>query len=925
MPPTRHAPKTVQVLSVAFMTLFALVAFTTSALAQANGSITGVVVDEGGNPVPFANARIKGTNLGAISDGTGRFVLNGVPAGTYTLIVQQLSVEDAEMSVSVRSGQPTDLGTINMKSAIAGTTETYVIREDKLDKLQKDQSGSIRTIDSEQTSKIRAINTTEEAIATQAGVVQLGDNLFVRGGRSSEVKTVVDGMPVSDAFAGSGGSGTMSIALSSQEGINVLTGGFDAEYGNAQSGIIEVATKDGGEVYEGQVKFLTDDFGAPDRTYFNYDNLAFGFGGPVPFVGEQFRFFLSGEGVFTDTYLKTQESRSAQKLTWNDTELASLRPRQENATRGQAKLTYRIGGSGAHKVSAEYLFSTQNDDWYHHSFSRVGYWSEQNEQWWFEPLDSTYTYYNGPEHVSRRESVNQQYKMVYTRPLAGRSSVKFRGAVFRTNYDEKVNDKDPGEYVSFLGNDDERDPENLFYAVQGDYPVWEERRSTQVTLRGDYTNTLGDTSPQGTSHELKSGFTVDYYDIRKDERTYPDEDDPLGNFPNQYEESAVGGVVYVQDRLRYGKSMVMNAGLRFDFFDPGENAVRISNQRVLTLERPTSGLSFLERWKAQVSPRLGMSYPISDRDVLHFHYGRFFQLPDLEFLYDYSNNPTAGNQLVGNAFLEPETTISYQFGVRRQLSDRIFLDATVFFKDIFGLVGTEELEAENEQEANEFSSTSYVNKDYGSVRGFELSVDKSFSSSWQGGVSYTLSRATGSSSDVNQGATVAAEGQDREPIKEVPLDWDRTHVLSAYLYFSDPGVWGLNFDLSIAAGAPVTPRRLGQRTVSAEDINTLRLPSTMTLSFKGNKQYALYGQEFRMFVEGRNLLDRQNVRTDRPGLFPTPTNEYYREYFTEFGELGGAYNLADTIGAPEDILVPLNDPRVYSEPRSFRVGVQFEW
>ena len=384
-------------------------------------------------------------------------------------------------------------------------------------------------------------------------------------------------------------------------------------------------------------------------------------------------------------------------------------------------------------------------------------------------------------------------------------------------------------------------------------------------------------------------------------------------------------MVYVQDRLRYKKSMVMNAGLRFDFFDPGETAVRISNLRVLALEKPTSGTSFLERWKAQISPRLGMSYPISDKDVLHFHYGRFFQLPDLQYLYDYSNNPNAGNNLVGNAFLEPETTISYQFGVRRQLSDRIYMDATVFFKDIFGLVGTEPLEAENETEDNPFSSTSFVNKDYGSVRGFELAVDKNFSNYWQGGVSYTLSRASGSSSDVNQGAVVAAEGLDREPIKEVPLDWDRTHVVSAYLYFSDPGIWGLNFDFSVASGSPTTPRRLGQRNVEAEDINTIRLPYSMTLSVRGNKQYSLYGQEFRLFLEGRNLLDRKNVRSDQPTIWPTPSNEYYQEYYTEFGELGGAYNLADTIGASEDILIPLNDPRVYSEPRVFRVGVQFEW
>ena len=61
----------------------------------------------------------------------------------------------------------------------------------------------------------------------------------------------------------------------------------------------------------------------------------------------------------------------------------------------------------------------------------------------------------------------------------------------------------------------------------------------------------------------------------------------------------------------------------------------------------------------------------------------------------------------------------------------------MFFKDIFGLVGTEELEAEDEREQNQFSPTSFVNKDYGSVRGFELSVDKNFSNYWLGGISYS--------------------------------------------------------------------------------------------------------------------------------------------------------------------------------------------
>ena len=172
--------------------------------------------------------------------------------------------------------------------------------------------------------------------------------------------------------------------------------------------------------------------------------------------------------------------------------------------------------------------------------------------------------------------------------------------------------------------------------------------------------------------------------------------------------------------------------------------------------------------------------------------------------------------------------------MRRQLSDRLFVDATVFFKDIFGLIGTEQLEAESTSRTR--SLRPYVNKDYGSVRGFELSIDKNFADYWQGGLSYTLSRATGSSSNVNQGAVVADEGLDREPIKEVPLDWDLTHVFHTYLYFSDPGVWGLNFDFDVATGEPTTPKRLGQRTTKAEDINTIRLPFYMGLNVRGNKQ-----------------------------------------------------------------------------------------
>jgi hypothetical protein len=785
----------------------------------------------------------------------------------------------------------------------------------------RDGSASYKLIDSGETSKMRAINTTAEAIATQAGVAQLGDQLFVRGGRATEVKTVVDGMPVSDSFAGSSGTGTLDIALTSQEGINLITGGFDAEYGNAQSGIVEIATKEGGDRYEGQLKFLTDDFGAPDRTYFNYDNIAFGLGGPVPFAGDAWSFYASGEGVFQDTYLKTLEQRPARRLYFNDTQIASFRDRQEHAMRGQAKLTYRL--PGAKKLSAEYLFSTTNNDWYHHSFSRVGYWSEAEQQWWFMPLPdrpdgtSSYTYYNGPAHVSARKSENDQYKMVYTHPLSNDSYLKFRGSLFRTVYNEKVGGKRPEQYVSFTGNDQERDPANLFYAITGDYPIWEERQSDQWTLRGDYQNKL-----KGGTHELKSGFTLDYYDLNKDSRQYPTEARPFGNFPNIYTENAFGGMMYVQDRLRYKRSMVLNAGLRFDFFDPGVDAVRVSNQRVLALQKPTSGLSFLERWKAQISPRVGMSYPISDKDVLHFHYGRFFQLPDLEFLYDFANNATAGNQLVGNAFLTPKrrspsvrraapavgSVVRRRHGVlqghfrshRHRAAGGGEHEQNAFASTLReqGLRLRPRIRAEHRQELRGLlAGRSLVH----AVARHRILLEREPGRGRRG-------RGPGPRAD--QGSAARLGSHARVPHVPVLLGSGRlgaqlrlrrrdrrAHHAEAPRSAHDQGRGHQHDSAALLHG----PQRAREQAVVALRTGVPALP------------------------RGTQRARSQERARRSPGPLPDADSRVLPGVFHGIRRARRRAISRTRSGAPEDILVPLNDPRVCGEPRVFRAGIQFEW
>ena len=77
----------------------------------------------------------------------------------------------------------------------------------------------------------------------------------------------------------------------------MVTGGLDAKYGNALSGVVNITTKEGGEKFGGGVRFLTDDFGRQDKTFTNYDRFEYGFGGPTPLKG--LTYYFAGDLIFT--------------------------------------------------------------------------------------------------------------------------------------------------------------------------------------------------------------------------------------------------------------------------------------------------------------------------------------------------------------------------------------------------------------------------------------------------------------------------------------------------------------------------------------------------------------------------------------------------------------------------------------------------
>jgi outer membrane receptor protein involved in Fe transport len=321
------------------------------------------------------------------------------------------------------------------------------------------------------------------------------------------------------------------------------------------------------------------------------------------------------------------------------------------------------------------------------------------------------------------------------------------------------------------------------------------------------------------------------------------------------------------------------------------------------------------RWKTQVSPRVGIAYPISDRDVFSFHYGRFYQFPERQYVFD---DRRSYDQTRGNPNLENETSVSYQAGIQHLFSDIIFGQFSVYYKDVFGLVWAEEIP---DPTTGTGTIVIFTNRAYASSRGFEFSLTRRFRNNFRGEFSYTYGVATGVASDVY---AAVSQGLIYLPVSEQPLRWDARHQLSAHLFVADPGSWGVDMVWSHTSGFPYTPIQRHTRELGPDAVNSRRLPGSSTLNVNAEKYYSLWGQRMKVFVSARNLLDTKNITTLAPGDIQRPPafiGNDYQIYYTETGRAGGAYLGPDVDGDDIEDWVPLHDPLVFGEPRTVRIGV----
>jgi outer membrane receptor protein involved in Fe transport len=373
-------------------------------------------------------------------------------------------------------------------------------------------------------------------------------------------------------------------------------------------------------------------------------------------------------------------------------------------------------------------------------------------------------------------------------------------------------------------------------------------------------------------HEVKAGFSMQqdelkYQNIQRPYLPYTGRPDTTAPYPTRgafrdfYDYNPLRGTVYLRDKIEYG-SMIASLGLRWDFF------LQDTEDLAQTLRSDDRG-GLIQGDRQKISPRIGFSYPISDKAKVYFNYGHFFQLPLYTRMYARNTSSVNQNDILGNPNLDYQKTIQYSFGVKYAMSESYSIDVQGYFKDEFDKINSFRV-----QEGALYRQQ-YRNSDYGRSRGFELTMEKRGGGYVNGQVSYTYAFAYGKDSQANENYQEEFE-RSREPLTETPLDNDIRHSLKSAIQIYMPttvkprlfGVpipngWSLAIESVIESGSPFTPTKdfpnISQTGLEDIERNSMRYPATAVFDIRFAKEFQLAGLDWEFITWVENLFDNRNV------------------------------------------------------------------
>ncbi|MHB2153063.1 TonB-dependent receptor [Calditrichota bacterium GD2] len=902
--------------------------------AGTTGKIAGIVIDkETGEPLAGVNVFIPGMNLGASTNINGEYYIIQVPPGIYTIKASMIGyATEVKKNVEVRVDLTTKVVFMLTKTILEGE-EIVTIAERPL--IQRDLTSSKRSSSKAEIENIPAAENAMDVlsvipgaiVATVNPVLNVGGghtlkaqdenikNIHIRGGGGGEVLFQVDGMPVNHPIFG--GHSVLNIDIKSVEEIEVLTGGFSAEYGEAQSGVINVITREGGEHYQADFTLKHDDF-LPVTLHNSegYEYGSFYLEGPEPLtskwlpeLGIKFLsntyLFVSGSFKRTNTQFNNHRTRQVKRLLG----FFNVKDKQYNEYTFNVKISHYF--SPGKRLILNYQ---RNDSW----------WS--NFDWGGK---------NIPDSLGDAKSINNYFVLSFKNTLSRSTFFNVHVSYLQVRYHYSLYGKTPDAFWRWVYNDITK---NWVYRGANFFEDLNHDGFVEIGQDTDYRNDLSKvlttkfdiTSQINRSNLVKMGIEYQYKDLLYTniqqggwyltpygQYVFNGADyvpQPPGPFPEYglfrwyFKAFPSQGAWYIQDKLE-NSGLIINAGLRYDWIMPGSSVEKESFRE--RWERVTGLKLNLRKFKGYFSPRLGISFPISVKTVMYFSYGHFQQMPSSDNLY---RDPYS-NTFCGNPDLDPQKTVAYEFGFAQQIGSDFAIDIKGYSKDISNTVVNGLVQPEKGRPI-----WLAQNMGYGRARGVEINLKKRYSGFTSGILTYTLQWANGYTSSPFE-LYQRSQTNLPLPIREHRLDWDKRHQLllqftidipkdKTFRVFGlkIPGNWSLTINSSASSGNPYTP---GSTEIYVPP-NSKTAPFIANTDLRFKKKWNIGKIHVGLTLDITNVFDRNNVNTGW-GFNPWTGKPYV------YGDVNNPFPYYYTWME----ILRLRDPRMFMPGRRIVLGLNF--
>ncbi len=931
-----------------WLSMLLVIIIPTLLIAQV-GKVHGVVVDgKSKEPLVGANVILEGTKMGAATDVDGEFFIINVPVGSYNLKVSYIGYRPVTITgIRVNQNLTTDIN-VELLSEDVQLQAVEIVAQRPL--VNKDYTNTlqVKTAEDIQTLPVRGVT---NVVGLQASVVQNeGSNtLYIRGGRAEETNVMIDGVSVVNPLNGQASPIFANLNQNSVEELQVQTGGFNAEYGAAMSGVINVVTKAATNKYTVTGEVITDAFLKPEvgkNKGWGYNVYNITAGGPIipdenigtVFIGIERQYLGDNDPRAVGGYKPNTTTQS-----WNlNTKVSlSLIPSVDIRVGGMAYLRHGNTWDNIRRFL---------DSEHHEKFD-----------------NATYSAFAKVTH-------SLESNLFYTAQFGYFQELIERGDPIFWNDLEAYGDTTKNRYLAAQGVNPPRKYSTI--ASPGEvFNRYIKSNSRILSFNGDINYQLG-------NHFLKAGveakhYLIRYYRINPLElaatapgsgadaqwKRYRDngvqyygytfdgksENDVNNYFGRrlEYPRHPVYYATYVQDKVEL-TDLVLNIGVRVDYFNANERVVKDPYNPFGARGTINGGvfdpsdLGYSEGYLT-VSPRLGFSFPVTDRAVFHAQYGRFVQMPALQDVLisktyqEYIMAEAPYSTQIPNPNLKPERTTSYEVGYRQLITDNTALSFTGFYKEIKDLIQARNV-GTKAQPAYPNGYETFQNVDFGTVKGVDIIFEMRRTHNVALSVNYTLSYANGTGSDPTTQSRISWQ-QTEHPKIIAPLEYDRRHAGSVNIDYrtglnegpSIEGIYpfenfGVNMLFTFNSGVPYTrsiitnPFFGGVTEIQPQGtINAATGPWNYRIDLRIDRGFKIADIQFVASLYIINLTNAKNVydvytgtgEPDNSGWLSTPEG---KDWAAQYG--------------PEAVAIfkaRENDPFNFGLPRMVRLGLRVEY